>query len=707
MTQPGQSPPGQTKLRQIVVEAVFRRKPVFFTTVAVVMALVLALTLLMHRQYRADAKLMVQNVRSNTQLSANTTEHITSQDEVSQSEINSEVDLLQSPLVARRALGTATSGVQSKRTENEITELKRRLTVEAVHQTSLINLSYLADSPEHADRGLQKVIDAYFETRSNNERASGAAEFFDRQLEEARRQLDEAQQAITNYGLKNDISDLDEEKRLQLMRVSALQDQIAQNDAALALQRSRQQRQQEQLASTPQRSKTMERTITNQYSQERLNTSLVELENRRAELVRRYAPSDRQILELDDKISNTRLAISDASNKPASENATDVNPVWQQLNAAVTMSTGELSGYAAQRATLRHLFELAQNRLDELEKSTGNVNSLKRNLQQAQADYELYSKRKSDARVSAQLDKEKLFDVSLVQPPYSTNDPTRPKPLLYTVTGLAFAVMLGTLLAVYADTSSGMIYTPGQLDTLTGTRTLATLAEVGEGGSEHMNSLEYRRLLFNIRKSVKERASDSSGSILPMVDTPHGEWPRGYIPDAAYCIALTSAMRHEGVSYVTSHLAEQASKQFGSQVAVVNTRDMLRRFEENRGLTFGLKRLEPQGYWIVAAEDDHTIIGREIGSRGSFATRLAPWLDRARQEMDLILLDCPSNLESTLATEVENCVDGYIAVVAAGLVRKPAVDQLGTTLNDRQAPMLGYVLNRRSYPLPRWLHRLI
>ena len=75
--------------------------------------------------------------------------------------------------------------------------------------------------------------------------------------------------------------------------------------------------------------------------------------------------------------------------------------------------------------------------------------------------------------------------------------------------------------------------------------------------------------------------------------------------------------------------------------------------------------------------------------------------------MDLILLDCPSNIESTLASEVEPCIDGYLAVVSAGRVRKASIDQLTATLTDRRAPVLGYLLNRRRYPVPRWLHRLI
>lgn len=699
-----------TKLRQIVVEAIFRRKRLFISVVFLVMALVVAGTVLVPKQYKSEAKLIVQNVRQATPLSATAPVHQTTQDDVSQSEINSEVDLLQSPMVEHLAVGAPTAGVQTREAQARIAKLSQHLKVDPVHQTSLINLTYTAHTPQEANHELQRLIDAYFETRASAAHGAGAEAFFDQQLDAARRELDADQQALTDYGLKHDISDLDDEKKLQLTRVSSLQDQIAAVDSTLALHRSRQARQQAQLQSTPARSRTTERTITNQYSQERLNTSLVDLENRRAELVRRYAPSDRQIQELDDKIANTRLAISDAFTKPASETATDVNPVYQQLTAAVAMSAGEVSGLEAQRNTLQLEFEHAQNRLDELERSTTDVNALKRKLDQARTDYTLYSQRKADARVSAELDRMKLFDVSLVQPPYANDQPVRPRPVLYAITGLVFALILATLIVVYLDASSGFIYTPGQLDTLTGMRTLATFADADHAShADEINILEYRRLLYNIHKGMQERRADPSGTrLLPMsVDTPHGEWPRGVIATDAYVVALTSAVRREGVSYIADHLAQEATRQFGSNVAVLNVREMLRRFDHDKHLHFGFAMQQPEGYWVVGKEDDASVTPREIGARGSFATRLCPWIDRARQEMDLILLDCPSNVESTLASEVEPCVDGYIAVVSAGEVGKVSIDQLTATLSERRAPVLGYVLNRRRYPVPRWLHRLI
>ena len=48
----------------MVTEAVFRRRRIFLLTFCLVMGAVLLVTLLMPKRYSAEAKLMVQNVRS-------------------------------------------------------------------------------------------------------------------------------------------------------------------------------------------------------------------------------------------------------------------------------------------------------------------------------------------------------------------------------------------------------------------------------------------------------------------------------------------------------------------------------------------------------------------------------------------------------------------------------------------------------------------
>ena len=140
-------------------------------------------------------------------------------------------------------------------------------------------------------------------------------------------------------------------------------------------------------------------------------------------------------------------------------------------------------------------------------------------------------------------------------------------------------------------------------------------------------------------------------------------------------------------------------------------RKLLKKFEAEERVTFGMRYDGEAQHWVMAlpgdeGTDDETPL-KQGGTHGQFSARLAPLLREARTEFDLIVLDCPSFQESTLAVELDACVDGTLVVVSAGRARKQNLEQVAAVLGESRAPVIGYVLNRRRYPVPGWMHRLI
>ncbi|MDE1162929.1 MAG: lipopolysaccharide biosynthesis protein [Acidobacteriaceae bacterium] len=685
-----------------MTEAVFRRKRVFWRVVFTVVLLVAVASFLIPKRYKSEAKLMVQPVRAMGPLTTTPTDRLVAANQVSPEEINSEVDLLESQGVARRALGQSVVTPQSKDEEQASQALSHHLTVDAVHQTNLINVSFVGKTPQEATATLKRVLSAYFEQRAGTGISSGAAGFFERQVQAKNEQLSDDQNKLTQFEVAHGIADLDDQKKLQVDRISGLQNQLLGAQAQWAGLRSKAAANKRELSLTPARSRTIERTITNQYSQERLNTSLVDLENRRTELTKRYPPTDRQVVEINEKIATTQKAITTAGSNPAGETATDVNPVYQQLSEAVATSVGESSAQSAQVAELTVQLKDAKVRLSELEQSTAEYNELKRQLAQAQNDYALYAQRRDEARISEALDRAKMFNVSLAELPMASNVPVRPKPVLYILAGTAFAAMLGILLALYLDTASEQVYTPSQLDARTGTRTIATLAEdLGDGEG---NRLEYRRILLAIRQAL-EASEGASGS-------GHQAAAKA-IGAAGYCVAFVAPLRGEGVSYLVGHLAHEAARQASVRVAVLDVEPLLRKFEAKEDVGFAMKYDAERMHWVLdlgedaEARQEAVVPLRSSNVHGLFSTRLRPLLVEARKNFDFVFLDCPSQQASTLASELARGVDGYVAVVAAGHARKQNIEALSAALTDAGAPLLGWVLTRRTYPVPRWMHRLL
>ncbi|MHB1022391.1 MAG: GumC family protein [Acidobacteriaceae bacterium] len=468
------------KVRQILIEAIYRQKRPFLVTYYTILILTVLVILFLPRRYESQAKLMVENVRSASPLSTQQVNTVVTKDDVSDIQINSEVDLLQSQGVIRKALGmpavpTGTNAQAMTSEQKLVTAMQHRLTVNPVHASSIIDVQFVAATPAEATRRLNAILDAYFEERGGVTRSTGAAEFFERQVQDFGTKLEQARDDLIAFDMQHDLTNMDDQKKLAVNRIAALEDHLSQIEAQLAEANGRSRNLKHQLQTTPSRSKTLESSVTNQYSQEHLNTALVDLENQRTEMLSRYQPTDRAILALNKKIATIQQAIHDSGSHPANEFTTDVNPVWQQLSTSLSSTTAEIYGIEAQHAELLQQKQAAEQRLHELQDATSTYDNLSQHFQEVQANYTLYVQKRDQARIGEALDKEKMFDVSLVQRPISSLVPVRPKPMLYLVAGMMMALFLSCALALYKDTSSERVYTPAQLDRMTGMRTIATI----------------------------------------------------------------------------------------------------------------------------------------------------------------------------------------------------------------------------------------
>jgi protein-tyrosine kinase len=85
--------------------------------------------------------------------------------------------------------------------------------------------------------------------------------------------------------------------------------------------------------------------------------------------------------------------------------------------------------------------------------------------------------------------------------------------------------------------------------------------------------------------------------------------------------------------------------------------------------------------------------------------RFDPVLDALRQRFDLILVDAPPTNRSILGLALGKKVDGVVLVLEAERTRAPVAMQARHSIENKGGRILGVVLNKQRYWVPRWLHR--
>jgi uncharacterized protein involved in exopolysaccharide biosynthesis len=220
---------------------------------------------------------------------------------------------------------------------------------------------------------------------------------------------------------------------------------------------------------------TQSRVLPNQYSVERLNTMLVELRNRRIQLLAKFQPEDRVVREVDDQIRETNEALQKATGSTAVETASDINPLRQPLETELANVRVSQAGNVALRKNLSDQVLQYQAKLTDLASATPIHKDLARQIKQAEETYQLYSKKQEESQIEDALDEKKITNISIVEPPMVPIIPNRTNQILVVVIGLMSGLLLAFGSAFLTEMMRETFLTPRELQAFTGYPVVATV----------------------------------------------------------------------------------------------------------------------------------------------------------------------------------------------------------------------------------------
>lgn len=426
--------------------------------------------------YEEEIRFLVNNIRSPALVGPDMNNGPAPRDYVDESVIATEVQLLSSADLMRLVVEKAGLAESNDATAKEkaARQLKKDLKVAPVLKANMIRATYSSSDPKEVQTVLQQLADGYLAEHLRAHGSSGSFDLFDKQANEYQDKLRKLQAQQLEFEDRNNIVLLGQQKDLNLKRVMDMEASLNEIQAARMANANKIAKIKRQLSSQGSRITTQARKIPNQYSVERLNTMLVELENRRTNLLMKFQPRDRMVLDVEQQIADTKAALAKANSMIATEETTDVNPLRQSLEAELAKAEVADAEYRARSASLSRDIESYRQSLSGLQGSTGEHDQLMRQIKETEDAFFLYSKKREEAKIQEALDRQKIANVVLVEKPRL---PVLPKPKL-SITTMATYV-LGCLLILGAGIATSLahrsVHTPWELEGLTGVPVLATV----------------------------------------------------------------------------------------------------------------------------------------------------------------------------------------------------------------------------------------
>lgn len=469
-------------LREIAT-TLFRRKWLLLAPLAIISAITIAFAVLMPDRYQSRMKILVKNTRADAVITPDANNPTSGSGEITESQINSEIALLTSKdlleqVVVQSGLDKTTPapfwGDKLPAVERAVLQLEKNLEIEPVKKAAIIEVRYTSRSPESAAAVLQTLSNLYLEKHLKLHSPPGAQQFFQTQTNQYGEQLANAENDLATFQRQENFVSLEQEKQLNLQKMTEVRSRYLDAEGAVKDITERIAKLQQQLAALPARIPTQSKTVPNQYSLERLSTMLVELRNRRTQLLTRFPADDRVVKELDQQIRDTLATLEEARRTSNVEQSSDVNPLKQTLDTELARARLDLAGQKARRDDLAHQLAEYQSRLDRLDLATTQNADLQRKLKTSEDNYQLYARKQEEARIADEMDQNKITNVALAEKPIPQRAPVGPNRRLVPALGFFLAVMVSLTIVFIAELVRDTVHTPRELESVTEVPVIAT-----------------------------------------------------------------------------------------------------------------------------------------------------------------------------------------------------------------------------------------
>ncbi len=325
---------------------------------------------------------------------------------------------------------------------------------------------------------LQKLSELYLEKHLRAHHTSGAYEFFKVQSDAYEKQMNELKIELEGLRERYGVVDLDEQKRLSLTKLAELEVARLKAEVEYRDSQSRAHVTRDVLRNTAPRIQSEVKTASNTYSIERLGTLIVELKNKRTQLLTKFHEDDRLVKEIDQQLRDTQMALDNAQGRKEVEEATGINPARPTLEHELAKLEAGTAGLRAQTERLTGELGGYRAKLLQLEEVTLPHKQLELRVKEAEDNYKLYAKKAEESRITDALDQQKFANVAVAESPVVPQLPYKPNRTLVLLLGLMLAALASVGIAFLAEFFDHTVHTPRELESFMGLPVFATLPEL-------------------------------------------------------------------------------------------------------------------------------------------------------------------------------------------------------------------------------------
>jgi uncharacterized protein involved in exopolysaccharide biosynthesis len=357
--------------------------------------------------------------------------------------------------------------------EAAIIHFQKKLSAEGVKKSNMIEVTFQHKDPRIAARALNLLVDFYM-VKHLQVYSSAESPFLDKQLNTYDRKLKESANNLESFKRNNGVFSLEEQRSLLLKQRSDL-------DTALKNSINTVEALQKRLVSLKELKQGVASDSTLYTTSERdkiideSRSKLLSLELEEQELLKKYKEENRLVQHVRNEISMVKGFLTEQE-KSINGKIGAGNVVYQETEKERVKTEADLSAERAKVVTLKGQVAQLASELQALDRQDKELQSLKRESAIVEKSYQAYAEKSEEARISDDMNRSKMSNVSVVQAATVPAEPVKSKRLRNVALGIVIGAVSGLGFAFFSEFTSQVFSTPESVERRLGLPVLATIA---------------------------------------------------------------------------------------------------------------------------------------------------------------------------------------------------------------------------------------
>ncbi len=467
-------------MRDLIAIGFRQKRAVVVAFCSLLMGTVLAV-ILMPADYQGSTKFLIERARMDPVVSPGH-EAGAVKSEVTEEELNSEVELLKSDDVMRQVvvatglnqhksmlgfMDPLLSRLGMKHSEDQriaeaAARLGKNLQIQLVKKSTLITVTYSSSDPKLVAKVLQALDEAYLQKNLAVHHPPGEFQFFEQEAETYQKSLTDAEAQLTEFSKQQGGVSPQLARDITLQKLSDFAANLQQTYADIASTEQRIDDLQKQAGTTPQRLTTQSSSSDDAAVLQGMKNTLISLELKRTGLLTKYQPTYPLVQEVDKEISDTKASIATEESKPLRAETTDRNPTYAWISEELAKAKADQAALRAKAASIQAIVARYQATAHDLEEKGILQQDLLRKVKTDEDNYLLYEHKREEARTTDALDRKRILNVAIAEQPIVPSIQTNTRWLVL-LAGLLLALAAPIGLAFVLEYTNSSFRTPSEV----------------------------------------------------------------------------------------------------------------------------------------------------------------------------------------------------------------------------------------------------